>query len=411
MRKKAGVLSLLLILSLLVSMPAKANSGPPEWNTGEDRGALLRGEKAPATVEKEDLSIGDFKREGDVYRGRVRAEYHYYNPTEERVRLELSFPETMSLEQAAKEETDFTVGGAPVSYTVYPAKKPFERIGEEPGFPELLKTKITEPSEKVWYKGRFPSESTLPLAENDRFFTIGEVTAMEKSRDGVRLTTHDGSDFILYSVKDPGGDATKIGLEDMTEEILEASEIGTPDDETKRIFALLLSDGEYDPLGNPVEALYRTPRVLFYDYEIELEPGERTIHTVDAPIFTSMKTDYKTTSQIINYSLEGILHFEKAGPVHLTLEGPEDLHPVYANFPVEDGEIDPYEYPDLIAEYSSEEGVSLLKEGAGITIWHVIPVVILLIIVALYVVRYLRRKDQQGQIEERLRRSKDRNAK
>ncbi|NLC77935.1 MAG: hypothetical protein GX750_10015 [Clostridia bacterium] len=109
---------LLVVFLCLGTQPAGANAGPTYWQGYPAAEVVVVREDCPVEVAEERLLL-DFNQAGKGHltvEGRVTADYHMVNPTEEILSVEMAFPLVSSIMGFAPEDVSVTVDGKPVPF-------------------------------------------------------------------------------------------------------------------------------------------------------------------------------------------------------------------------------------------------------------------------------------------------------
>ena len=394
-----------ILLTILLSVPCfpvsvSANSAQSRWTGTTAAGAIVEGDSCPVVVEKELLTFelpefpplfyetaSDFLN----YRGRVTAEYTFYNPAEYSVNATLVFPfgtvpdygffydrETgEAVLNTDTEKYEVTVRGESVSKTLrhtfmlsgsqFDLEEDMAKLHE--GYvddlfysPELSVTRYvyqasgtdveTYPAATAAFVLSADPEETKVFMENQSGFAdLG---------DGGRLDTWVDPEtaFSVYVIGMPldrqpdwkfyengaceneiGGTMNLVNTETMTFKEFALSEY----DDTAGILdydwynavvsSLNYFAGEYGAIHSPEMCLDVSESLMrWYQYEIMLEPGERIVNTVTAPMYPTADTASEPPVYEYTYLLSparswadfGTLDIVIHTPYEMTQEGAED---------------------------------------------------------------------------------------
>ncbi|MDO5755812.1 MAG: hypothetical protein Q4P28_06240 [Tissierellia bacterium] len=409
-----------ILFTILFTTTSLANSGPPRWNRGKGMEVLTDNEKPPVEMVEEQLLITNFKPKDYSLKGNIHAKYHYKN-LGDALKLHLSFPMVLSLEEYEESEIAILKNGKKLDFEAIPSTKEIRTLDEYTSFPILLDDKIKTQEKRSWVKKEWDLDEIIPFKENDPWILLQSVEEINyDDKEGYRLGSSIRDNIILYypeemdqeKIAQNGNEIERLETKEVIKEWFDYHEIELNEDVLPILEKFLNQTEELD-FQNDLFTFYRTNRVLFLDYELDFESGEEIIHEISTPIFTSMIQGRSSKSQILRYDIEPVRHFEKYGKIHVKVEVPEDYYYLKDGKVQKEKEItmelDPETTDELLLEFTdSPSGKSLLgKKSIRLTIWHILPIIILLCIFFLYYIRSQKRKDQQEQIDERLKKSRN----
>ena len=385
----------LLIGSVLPALTASANSFPKIWKGLTHSGALLQGDDCPIEVKSETLtlSVPDFPRAFDPdpefwkgYQSEMRAEYTFYNPTQETVEVKLAFPCGPMPDYALEREGKLTpdeltayhekygayVNGEKIEtaarYSLYQDTQEFDvmkllpDLQEDPQVTDFLsaETPVTINLYKISGIDRAPDDYFTGAALNlhgngDRIVYLSNIDR-ERYHDSLGNSSGDryvyqveNGDRVLAvvfgkppedavwefrksAVGDPpaAGEATLVSSESITfREFCEREKAVYPDASFTDLFnatALMLEDRETDRiLDLDFEKTGAAPvpdMMCSYEYEFTLAPGETLTNTVRAPLYPVIDATTKPPVFEYTYLLSPAAEWAKFGTLEIDVETP-----------------------------------------------------------------------------------------
>ena len=379
-QKLLAIICLLLLLPCLI-LPVSANSAQQHWSGTDASGAVITDGDSPIVVEKELLTfdLNEFPNnyypdDSDFmsYTGKVTAEYNFYNPSDMTVTATLAFPfgnlpdYGYGCDDVEKygvildgEKIDVTVRHTPYLYSY--SNKRFDLDGSL----DLLKndyisdgiyspdTTVTMYYWKVEYEIKEGDYVTNPMVAID--IPKGDssrVIYMENQRGGRIQDDGDyrisGASPIIYVIGEPldempkwkayknGG--CKDGDELDAKFVLQESQSVTLLD-----FALQMREDDsaisdmdwynitvYELIngiridGYPVTSIGRSSGDInrWYQYEITLDPGERVVNQVTAPMYPAIDMSYTPTVYNYTYLVSPAITWSEFGELKILINTP-----------------------------------------------------------------------------------------
>lgn len=379
-QKLLAIICLLLLLPCLI-LPVSANSAQQHWSGTDASGAVITDGDSPIVVEKELLTfdLNEFPNnyypdDSDFmsYTGKVTAEYTFYNPSDMTVTATLAFPfgnlpdYGYGCDDVEKygvildgEKIDVTVRHTPYLYS-YSSKR-FDLDGSL----DLLKndyisdgiyspdTTVTMYYWKVEYDIKEGDYVTNPMVAID--VSKGDTSRliyMENQKGGRIQDDGDyrisGASPIIYVIGEPLDEmpewkaykngSCKDGEELDAKFVLQESQSVTLLD-----FALDRRDEEssisnmdwynitvYELIngiridGYPVTSIGRSSGDInrWYQYEITLDPGERVVNQVTAPMYPAIDMSYTPTVYNYTYLVSPAITWSEFGELKILINTP-----------------------------------------------------------------------------------------
>lgn len=363
MRNMKLVLRLLGLPVILTafSLPVSANSAQTQWRGVDSSGPVLADQDCPVVVERENLTFelmtfpdghSASTEQNPAYDGRVTAEYEFFNPADYTVQMKLLFPFGAEPSYSYSEETDIlkyqiTAAGQPVKkklrYSYLEAGRQFDLTADlallQDGWAEDAFYSPDMPVEKFVYEISGLDETNtaanaaldLPAFDGARmvYFTEQSGSAVQEN-DTARVSAwaKNGDHMTVYVIGEPfetmpqwtfykdggvengteiAGTAVLLEQEQMTfkDFALRNYPQNSPETETDWYNAVLASYRAQSYEGAPYifndtwpeETL---PQMRWYEYELEIGPGEHLINTVEAPVYPSI--DARETNTVYGYT-------------------------------------------------------------------------------------------------------------
>ena len=380
-----ATLTLGLMLPFMM-IPTSANSAQQRWNGSDATGAIITDGDSPIVVEHENLTfdLAEFPNpyyyeEEDfiAYSGRVTAEYHFYNPSDMTVTATLAFPfgempdYAYAFEEIEATNRDISVNGeaieAKLRYTFtsggFNLERDIARLSDEYLSDDRLSPETTVTIYK-WNIGEVNTEykqatniaTDIKAGDSSRIYYFEGQSGGHKQKDGdFRIADWaNGKDSILlYVIGEPltdlptwkfyqdgrckdgeeiSGSVSYKGCESMT--LLDMamatydSERGIPEvDWYNCLYSELTSDdGKYDEyniaLLDGYSSRYYRSLMRWYQYEISLEPGERIVNSVSAPMYSGIDMSYTPTVYEYTYLLSPASTWKSFGDIDITINTP-----------------------------------------------------------------------------------------
>lgn len=381
-------LFLALLLPMMLTIPASANSAQTHWSGVDSAGAIVRQERSPVVVEKELLTF-DVQEFPDnhysdldsylAYSGKVTAEYTFYNPADYAVTAKLLFPfgsepAYISNEYYGRdvEKYDILIDGKPIEKTMrYTLSSGFDQFDLETDL-ALLHDEYVE---DAFYALDLPVFKYVFMPSGVDTETYGAADAgFDMVRDDPQrriyfvdqngLHTQDDGDLRVHTGVDNGEPITVYvigkdydefpewkfyqdgGVED-GEEIGGTMRLESREEQTFRDLAMSKWDegsgvsevdwynavvamltGSSDATGSNLHLWefgsfdLSTYLMRWYAYEITLEPGQRTVNTVTAPIYPDINGRYKPPIYTYTYLLSPAQTWAEFGTLDIVVNTP-----------------------------------------------------------------------------------------
>ena len=386
---------ILCVLAALFCVPASANSAPKVWFGFTHSGALLRGDACPIEVKQEKLTLSvpdqpkGYSKDPEFwksYQSEMRAEYTFYNPTQETVAATLAFPcgpmPDYALERTGKLSPDELTAyyekygayvngekiGTTARYSLAFGSEDFDiadlaELRDEPVVSGLLtpETPVTVSVYKVDGIQRLPTD----------YFTGAKLNVGGTTSRFVYLSNLDGErwcDFLgssngdcnIYRVENgdrilavifgdpPGeetawefvksaegyppaaGEATLVSSESITfREFCEREKTVYPDASFTDLFNATVKMIKMGNLDYTLDLNYEKTGVApvpvlmcWYEYDITLAPGETLTNTVRAPLYPKIYGDYNPPVCEYTYLLSPAKNWAKFGTLEISIETP-----------------------------------------------------------------------------------------
>ena len=313
-----------------------------------------------------------------AYGGRVTAEYHFYNPSDMTVTATLAFPfgempdYAYPFEEIEATCRDVSVNGeaieAKLRYTFtsggFNPEKDLARLSDGYLSDDLLSPETAVTIYK-WNIGEVNTEykqatnvaTDIKAGDSSRIYYFEGQSGAHKQKDGdFRIADWvKGKDSILlYVIGEPltdlptwtfyedggckdgeelNGSVSYKGCESMT--LLDMamatydSERGIPEvDWYNCLYSELTSDdGKYGDgyniaLLDGYHSRYKRSLMRWYQYEISLEPGERIVNSVSAPMYSGIDMSYTPTVYQYTYLLSPASTWKSFGDIDITINTP-----------------------------------------------------------------------------------------
>ena len=375
MKKATRIIPALLISSLLLTLPASANSAKKGWNGTDATGTMITDQNCPIVVEGELLTfdISEFPEESYnseydflAYSGSVTAEYTFYNPADYTVTATLAFPFGKLPEYVHFARNDYadrygvSVNGSPIQATVrHTMTHMYSGFDVEKELPKLADEYI----DNYLYKPDTPVyRQTYTVSGIDE--QLGWVTAAFVWRGGPKLISHmggwslsngyrqrtyakNGDEITLWFIGSyPDSIPWRLYEEAACETPAEgAVQLAETEQMTFEQFALQSYDPDsgisqidwynsivtyltnhqsiYDTIENVDRNLDITHSLLrWYEYEITLQPGERITNTVTAPIYPGINAYYTPSIYDYTYLLSPAKTWSAFGSLDIVVNTP-----------------------------------------------------------------------------------------
>lgn len=386
MKKAIAIISALLLGSLLLTLPASANSAQTGWSGVTATGTIITDQNCPIVVESELLTfdINEFPKErygqNDTdeylaYNGRVTAQYTFYNPADYAVTATLAFPfgelpeysyvSNKSIFSSDGGRYGITVNGDEIPMTLrhtlssysfdIAADLPKLRDGfaedgfyypEMPVYCETVKVSgITEESGRanvlLRWNGYGANKRTIIVEFQDSRYDQCYFADSSVFKHGV----YNGCELKLWYFGEYHGSPEwvlyKENQSDAVSGTVEAT--GEAEEMTFKDFAMQGYDddsgvSQTDWYNARIDQLNSNsgyygelalpgydliPQMLrWYQYELTLQPGERITNTVTAPIYPSFNTAYNPNIYRYTYLLSPAKTWSDFGTLDIVVNTP-----------------------------------------------------------------------------------------
>lgn len=376
-----GICICLLGISLTMTT-VLANSAQTHWTGTDSTGTIVLEEDSPIIVEKELLTfdIQEFplsyysdSNEFLNYTAKVTAEYTFYNPSDYSVTATLAFPFGGTADYAYIEDTvdtekyDITIDGEVIDkqirHTLLYYGDQFELendlarlhdgyIEDEFYYPEQTVTKYTYKASNVdleTYNAATPAIKLSKENESRKYYMVNQSGYTTRS-DEVLMSTwleddglltvyvigevlEEDLDWIIYEnggCKDEiEGIVELIGTESLSlnEFVLSKykEEYGVLEYDWYNAIITMLKNNETSNgaiHGFDVYFDLRGILMRWYQYEITLEPKQRIVNTVTAPIYPSINSRYEPPVYEYTYLLSPAKTWKEFGNLDIVINTP-----------------------------------------------------------------------------------------
>lgn len=386
MKKSQKFIVAICILMLISSfaMPASANSAQQEWDGRDESGVMTMDGECPLIVEHETLTfdLQEFPnfRYGDglsVYTGKVSAEYTFYNPSDITVTARLAFPLTKTFQTYPHEFTNYqiTVNGEKVdseirhtlsSYnTEFDVAIDLPRLKDEYISDDFFTGSDLTVTEYVMFMPEFEGGEYWggarcgidinPADYPNTIFCFSDDLLSHRLDDGTyRVYTgrvYPWTKITYYAIGDVPNKLPQFKIyydfHCNDNEVLATGSI------TSRVATLTLSDlifMNYDesrgvsrvdwynaklelmqrrrasqyPMCHVTDLTdwYDSLLMVWYCYEITLEPGERIVNKVSASMYPDVNTAKDPTRYTYNYLLSPASTWKSFGTLDIYINTP-----------------------------------------------------------------------------------------
>lgn len=372
---------LLVILLFTTSTPYYANLAQTQWSGVDATGAMVTDEDSPIVVEKEVLTfdISEFPsnyyrdmEEYLAYSGKVTAEYTFYNPSDYTITATLLFPYGKAPDYKGDYDSDvdkYTVfidgqeAQSRIRHTLSNVYSPFDL---EKDLPRVIDgymidsfysqdlpvycvtynvTDLTQKTASVALKWNADAGKTKILMEG--------ASGGRKTSDGVLLNCWAGNNsqvrvWIFGEYEEPSqwtvykdgtcketvpGKvelATKEAVKQMTlkDYVMQRYDTATGILESDWYNARVqeMIEYEWEPLGVVQSDVhlrdFEQNLLRWYEYEIILEPGQRMVNTVSAPMYPAINSRYSPSIYGYTYLLSPATTWKGFGSLDIILNTP-----------------------------------------------------------------------------------------
>lgn len=380
-RKSIIVCSMFLVCMAFSMTTVFANSAQTRWTGTDSTGTIVLDEDSPIIVEKELLTfdIQEFPQSYYhdanaflAYSAKVTAEYTFYNPSDYHVSATLAFPFGGTADYAYIEDTvdtdkyDITIDGEVIDKQIrhtllyygdqFELEKDLARLHDgymEDAFyyPDQLVTKYTYKVSDVdleTYKAATPAIS-ITEDTNRKYYMVNQ-SGYTTRPDEVLMSTWIEEDGLLtvyvigealekapeWKFYENGGCKEEI---DGKAEVVEVHWMYLKDfvlSEFKEEYGVLDYDWynaivtmlKYNEASNGAihgfDVYFDLRGILmrWYQYEIALEPNERIVNTVTAPIYPSINSDYNPAIYKYTYLLSPAKTWKEFGNLDIVVNTP-----------------------------------------------------------------------------------------
>ena len=365
-----GILMSAAVLFFLISgISPQAKNAMTSWTGSASAGVMPRDPDCPLTVEHEkltfmirDLPVSHYKDQKDFagYHSYVRAEYTFRNPTDEHVTADLAFPFGNYPVYLPWDDTDrHVLEGEQGKYEVLRDGKPAETVlrytyhpdSYEPLDPETEAELLCDgyceddfysPDRSVYkyvYQVHDVKSSTrnltakcyLPVSENRRYIVSGNFRT-QGDRYEVTLHPDEKACFTIYVIAEEPGTPPSVQMNTGAGWLSWEMEWMPLSDYISDSKPDLndLSDTDYynayvamlKEKGNILTAqqLKAMNLMMWYQYQIELEPGETAVNTVMAPLYPTIEEKYKPPVYEYTFLLSAASAWEKYGTLDISVK-------------------------------------------------------------------------------------------
>ena len=374
---------LLVLLLLLGSTPSVfANSAQSYWEGVDRAGAIVTDGESPIVVEHELLTfdVQEFPQnhyweeaEFLAYPGKVTAQYTFYNPSDLTVTAKLLFPFGREPWYGADAGTDakkydILIDGQPVEKTVrhtlsdngqFTLEQDLALISDDFAQDDFYSPDMTVTAYKFSISGvdttTYKAATVafdVPKGLGSYRFYLPEYRGSQRQNNGdMRVVIHAKESFYIYVIGEPltempefkfyengaardseriSGTATFVDSQTMTlqEFVLQdwSEEIGVSETDWYNAKLAGLKNGQHNQ-NYPV--LFRnsygdfTQNLMrWYEYEITLQPNQRIVNTVTAPIYPSIDLHYDPDIYGYTYLLSPAKTWKSFGKLDIVINTP-----------------------------------------------------------------------------------------
>ena len=381
--RRIRILAAALLLVILAAVPAFANSARTRWGGTDASGAVVKGEDCPVVVEKELLTfdIGQFPQshyfdeaEFQAYDASVTAEYTFYNPSDCRVEATLLFPfgplPDYGVAGNDTEKYRITLDGSPVESTlrhtfwIWGAQFDLENdLGKlhdgymEDSFyyPDQLVTKYTYQAADMDLESYDAVSASITVnceESQTRVLFPGANGGQTLEEGGVQLISRiePNETMDVYVIGEPldlmlqwkfhangawdeeiPGTINLVGREDMSLNDFVMSEYdekhGVAEHDwynaaVEQLNCAYWQDGVISAFD--FEASFNMSHQLmrWYEYDISLEPDQRIVNTVTAPIYPDIDGDCEPPIYEYTYLLSPAATWADFGTLDIVINTP-----------------------------------------------------------------------------------------
>ncbi len=372
-----AVLALALAAALLV-LPAAANSAQRYWRGTTATGAVITDGECPIVVEHEALTFNIHAfpvisySDGDAtdYSASVSAAYTFRNPSDMAVTAHLLFPfgtrPDYVRDATSEEKYTVTVDGTPIERTVrhtlngygsqFELERDLGRLTDTPREDALLFPDQTVICRTYSVSGVDRSVRSVNIAfdlAKDSGVCVfwPELSGMHTQKDGDRRLSAWASDLETFTIYFIGGDvepewkcyedggvedsevvpgtATLVSTETMSLRTLALSARPADSDVSENdwynaVIDRMLSDGGRDGVVHDTYRLLDVSDSLmrWYEYDITLEPGQRIVNTVTAPMYPAIDDGYTPAVYSYTYLLSPAATWRSFGTLEININTP-----------------------------------------------------------------------------------------
>lgn len=381
MKKFFAILPIVFALcfSPLAVRGAGANSAQRYWEGRAAGGLVVVTEECPVTVEKEKLTfeIPAFpemyyatEEEFSGYRASVTAEYTFYNPEEYDAAMKLVFPFGMTFYNAVTylgepfDDTaryQITADGVPVKKEIRYTYSPYSfSLGEDlskisDGYrehafysPERTVTQYTFVAETA-ETGDLEAVFFIPSDEDTRVLLSEYANKTVQGGEEVGIDVKNGEEisFLVIGEKDfvpegtlyrgfPGNDAEKVPgtltmvkSSKMTFEEFVFSSFSLPEGKFARNDWYNAAVDYLDDNTNNGSVVWTGAAYNFadsllrwYEYDLTVPAGGRTVNSVSAPLYPSIDADYSPAVYSYEYLLSPAASWADFGTLEISINTP-----------------------------------------------------------------------------------------
>lgn len=359
-----------------------ANSARTQWTGTDSTGAIILDEDCPLLVEElltfdiQEFPQSYYQNRDDfnLYSSKVTAEYTFYNPTDYTVKATLAFPFgtaadygfSSELMNADTEKYDITVDYQAIDkklrHTLMNYGEQFELekdlaklqdgfMQDEFYFPEQAVTRYVYKAKDVDKQAHNAATAAFLLTEqNGTKLYMENQSGGSIQENGILLTTWVDleQEFSVYVIGEPLKEVPdwKFYHNGACEDEIEGTmELISTEHCTLKDFALLKYQEESKVLDydwyNAVITLFKmnewtagaldstsinldvsTRLMRWYEYEITLEPKQRMVNTVTAPIYPSINENDKPSTYRYTYLLSPAKTWKEFGNLDIVVNTP-----------------------------------------------------------------------------------------
>ena len=372
-----AVLALALAAALLV-LTASANSAQRYWRGTTATGAVITDGECPIVVEHEALTFNipafpfiSYSDDDDTdYSASVSAAYPFRNPSDMTVTAHLLFPfgtrPDYARDVTSEEKYTVTVDGTPIERTVrhtltgydsqFELERDLGRLTDTPREDALLFPDQTVICRTYSVSGVDRSVRSVNIAfdlAKDSGVCVfwPELSGMHTQKDGDRRLSAWASDLETFTIYFIGGDvepewkcykdggvedsevvpgtATLVSTETINLRTLALSARPADSDVSENdwynaVIDRMLSDGGRDGVVHDTYRLLDVSDSLmrWYEYDITLEPGQRIVNTVTAPMYPAIDDGYTPAVYSYTYLLSPAATWRSFGTLEININTP-----------------------------------------------------------------------------------------